>query len=512
MLKLLIVDDEVFTLKMLQKILNWELLGIGEIETASDGKEALEKVSSFKPHIVITDIKMPHMTGITFIEEMKKRGNDPAFILISAHSDFEYTKKAIGLGCFEYLLKPIDEEELEGVVKKLISYVYKQLEDKELSEKTKKQHKKHILNRYMKDGKLTLEVKKLLKVLEKDYKTYSLIRIQLIPETINAYDSMTTMQVVESNYMMENISQLFKEYGNNLVFDYEEDGWLVILGNVTEKQIYEALGRQRELFKTELNLEITLCFSKIQNRVLDLPKQYEHIGYLRQYSLYLEDQPILGEGYNCNLESWQENELNHLKNTILEYIEQNNSQKAIEGLHEMFLFSKNMNPIYLSRIYEYSYELLIMIKNRQMNTSLEEISYKSLEKITSMEKLEQFMLKAMGVSVSKEENIKMSKLVEEGIQFLYHHYNTNISLEDICSELNISKNYFCHLFKKETGQNIWTYLTDIRMAKAKELLKRTDMKSYEIAYDIGYDNPSYFSKIFKKIHHCTPNEYRDKKK
>lgn len=190
MLKLLIVDDEVFTLKMLQKILSWELLGIGEIETASDGKEALEKVNSFKPHIVITDIKMPHMTGITFIEEMKKRGNDSAFILISAHSDFEYTKKAIGLGCFEYLLKPIDEEELEGVVKKLISYVYKQLEDKELSEKTKKQHKKHILNRYMKDGKLTLEVKKLLKVLEKDYKTYSLIRIQLIPETINAYNTM----------------------------------------------------------------------------------------------------------------------------------------------------------------------------------------------------------------------------------------------------------------------------------------------------------------------------------
>ena len=512
MLKLLIVDDEVFTLKMLQKLLNWEALGIGEIETASDGMEALEKIESFEPHILITDIKMPRMTGISFIEEVKKREKDIAFIFLSAHSDFEYAKKAIKLGCFEYLLKPIDEEELEAAIKKLTTYVYKQLEDKELSQKTKTQHKIHILNKYMKEGKSTSEVRKLLKEIEENYKTYSLISIWLTPETINEYDSMNTMAGVESSYMMKSISELFSTYGNNLVFDYEEGGWLVLLGTVPEEKIYEALARQRELFKVELSLEINLCFSKIHNQLLDLPRQYENIGYLRQYSLYLENQPILGEGYNCSLESWQEKELLHLKTKILQCIEEDHISKGIEALRELFLLSKNMNPMYLSKIYEYSYEIIITIKNKRMDTTLEEISYKSLEKITSMEKLEQFMLKAMGESGFKEGNMKISKLVEDGISFLYEHYNTNISLDEICEVLSISKNYFCHLFKKETGQNIWTYLTEIRMSKARKLLESTDMKSYEIAYHIGYDNPSYFSKLFKKIHECTPNEYRDKKK
>ncbi|MCQ5089892.1 AraC family transcriptional regulator [Ruthenibacterium lactatiformans] len=92
--------------------------------------------------------------------------------------------------------------------------------------------------------------------------------------------------------------------------------------------------------------------------------------------------------------------------------------------------------------------------------------------------------------------------------YLQENYDRNLSLEEICSALGVSRNYFCYLFKKETGQNLWAYLTDNRLAKAKELLRTTQDKTYAIAYQVGYDNPSYFSKLFKKGTGMTPNEYR----
>jgi two-component system response regulator YesN len=105
-----------------------------------------------------------------------------------------------------------------------------------------------------------------------------------------------------------------------------------------------------------------------------------------------------------------------------------------------------------------------------------------------------------------------TKPVEEGILLIEEKYNENLSLEEICTKIAISKNYFCYLFKRETGMSIWNYLTVVRLQHAKQLLESTDMRSYEIAFLVGYDNPSYFSKLFKKYELMTPNEYRENRK
>lgn len=101
--------------------------------------------------------------------------------------------------------------------------------------------------------------------------------------------------------------------------------------------------------------------------------------------------------------------------------------------------------------------------------------------------------------------------IEKAIQIMKESYDQNVSLESICEELSISRNYFCYLFKKETGENVWTYLTRLRMEKAKELLRTTNLKSAEIGRMTGYQHPSYFSKVFKDMYGMTPNGYRAKK-
>ncbi|OMF34568.1 hypothetical protein BK133_12275 [Paenibacillus sp. FSL H8-0548] len=99
-------------------------------------------------------------------------------------------------------------------------------------------------------------------------------------------------------------------------------------------------------------------------------------------------------------------------------------------------------------------------------------------------------------------------LIQQAKQYMMDHFNTDLSLEQICEKVNVSKNYFSTLFKKETGKNVWDFLSEYRTERAKELLVSTHLKNYEIALEIGYENPSYFTKTFKKWVGIGPQEYR----
>ena len=109
-------------------------------------------------------------------------------------------------------------------------------------------------------------------------------------------------------------------------------------------------------------------------------------------------------------------------------------------------------------------------------------------------------------------NIENSKMIKRAKEYIRLNYNTVITLEEICAYIPVSKSYFCCLFKKETGESIWEYLTRFRIEKAKEFIYHTDMKNYEISYKVGYENPSYFAKTFKKITGATPHVYRERQK
>ncbi len=123
-----------------------------------------------------------------------------------------------------------------------------------------------------------------------------------------------------------------------------------------------------------------------------------------------------------------------------------------------------------------------------------------LEKIRDLDRSRQVQSDALSPAYSKT--------VEKSLAYIRSHYKQNLSLEEICSHVAVSKNYFCYLFKREVGVSLWNYLTKIRLEQAKKLLEESEMKTYEISDAVGYDNPNYFSKVFKKFCHMSPNEYR----
>ena len=113
---------------------------------------------------------------------------------------------------------------------------------------------------------------------------------------------------------------------------------------------------------------------------------------------------------------------------------------------------------------------------------------------------------------SREKERACSRPVRESLAIIEKCYRENLSLDEICGQIAVSKNYFCYLFKREMGMSLWNYLTVVRIRRAKELLEKTELLSYEVAFQVGYDNPSYFSRIFKRETGMTPNEYRLAKK
>ena len=181
--------------------------------------------------------------------------------------------------------------------------------------------------------------------------------------------------------------------------------------------------------------------------------------------------------------------------------------------------SESISPKYLGNIYTFCFETLLTVKAILLSGACETVedtgilstTYQEIASISSMNKLRNFMNEVIRAvsSVNKTKAMTYTTLVENGILFIEDNYNSNLSLEKICEHLAVSKNYFCYLFKRDTGMSVWAYLTEIRMAKAKEFLEKTDWKSYMIAYNVGYDNPSYISRLFRRLYNQTPGEYRE---
>ena len=146
MLKAILVDDEQLSIHMMENLIEWDRYGVRIAATAADGMEALEKFREHVPNIVITDIKMPNMDGIEFIRRVREISADAEIIFISAYADFSFVKEAIALGCSNYLLKPVDEVELEKTLQKITQKISEKSISRKLAQKSETQKKKMLLS------------------------------------------------------------------------------------------------------------------------------------------------------------------------------------------------------------------------------------------------------------------------------------------------------------------------------------------------------------------------------
>lgn len=402
-MKILIVDDEIITIKMLKNIIDWKSRGIDIIGYARDGIEAYNIVVREKPDIILTDIRMINMNGLELVKKVSTLYTDIKFILMSAYANFEYVKEAMQLGCKDYILKPIDERELEETLRKICEEIRGDESRNRAIDESIKHLRMFELYKYMKSGGNLNRIIRNRGEYSIGFENYIILLLQPNNNSIEDYIRVNTLELLQQSYVTNFLEELLIEKFNKkyLSFSFEDDSYIVIIEGADIEEV------------TQISVEITSFFSK--------ELELEISSYMSTLGKTLQELPILYKG----LKKLKEDE----------------------------------------------------VKRENIESEEKKIYSDSIEKCL--------------------------KIVEE-------KYDQNITLDDITKAVAVSKNYFCYLFKKEIGMSLWSYLTRVRLEKAKKLLKESDMKTYEIAFKVGYDNPSYFSKIFKKIEKVTPNEFREK--
>lgn len=426
-MKVLLVDDEIFTIRMLQSVIHWQEMGLELVGYAQNGNDAYSKVIENNPDIIISDIRMPGMDGLEFLRKVYGYNPSVKSILMSAYADFSYVKEGLKLGCSDYILKPIDEAELEHALRKVIFTIQGEKEQEKVVAKSVRQLDNMNLYRYMKTGHGKNKILKLQQ--EAGLTNYGVFMIQINNTTMDEYSSSANMELGHEGYYIRILEKIAAAYSEKTyIFDYDENCWTIILDGMADILRENAAKEMTRGLQEETGLQVNICFSERGHCLEELPGLYEEVRNLSKYSFCMGDEPILGYGYNCD-----KGEMDKLLECISESVEESASKSC-------------------------------------------------------------------------------SKPVKDSMEMIEKSYNENLSLEDICSQVHVSKNYFCYLFKREMGMSVWNYLTLVRLQHAKQLLEETNLRSYEVAFQVGYDNPSYFSKIFKKYENMTPNEYRASKK
>lgn len=516
MLKAILVDDELLSVHMMKNLIEWERYGVCIVDTASDGCEALEKFRAHRPDIIVTDIKMPHLNGIEFFRHVREMSADTEVIFVSAYADFALVKEAIALGGSNYLLKPIDELELERTLQKITRRIGEKNLAQRLVQKNEMQKKKKSLRDLLHGTGTPAIGRKLLDECFREGAPVMLMSVALRHETIGAYTDASSLSGEQVAYAQACIERVATQYAPCLALEDDESTWLLILSTARNEDAAAVAEALRQFLREEWHSDARVCFSRAATAG-ELSALYEQVMQIEKYSQYLGDVQVLSSEDRSDELAYCQARFVEYGRQATEALRRHNPMTARRMLQEALDASMAINPKDLHNVYDLCYEIVLCAKGMLLETGAEAecawlmgMQYGTIASLHTLEALRACMDRVLHMvsAPSAGKTDQYSQLVRDGIDFLNRHYDQNLSLEDVCNNLAISKNYFCYLFKRDTGVGLWAYLTDIRIRRAKALLRETSLRSLEIAFQVGYDNPSYFSKLFKKTVGMTPNEYR----
>ena len=531
MYRVMLADDEGIVRDSLKMIIQKNFPDQCEIEMARTGRDVIELAEIYRPDIVFMDIQMPGINGIDAIREIKKSNQTAEFIVLSAYDKFDYAKEAVNLGVLEYMTKPFDKAAICEVMLRAIDEI--DLRRKKRSDDLIIREKMETVTPIIENGFIyatmfneyaqeDVENYKNLLGLQTDYGCMLAFVVgddQKGRQMTNAVGASVRMQ---KSY--QKFRELLKEKWNCVVGAVISNKVPVFLPCEKQGVTYEeriemidtcrALARQ---LKKETDISFRIGIGSIR-KLMDSMESYEEALKALDHSngsvAHVDDLPIqcrYDEGYRLDLE----NELfDMLKNGTVEecgraaaryfdWMLENYGDQAdsvrLKTL-EFVLFAEH--DAYLNGGMTYHFE--------ERESYLKEIMQTQSARELRGWFVEKFRVCAANIRTKKDEH--ENRLVRRALEYIQENYRRDLSLDELSKELDISPYYFSKLFKEETGSNFVEYLTNLRMSRAQELLKDERCSMKEICLEVGYSDPNYFSRIFKKNFGVTPTEYREREK
>lgn len=527
----LLVDDEEEVFQVIMKKLDWESMGFRIAGYARNGVEALEMAEELQVDVVMTDIKMPYMDGLTLCKNLKELYQNLKVIIFSGFDEFEYAKEAIKIEAEEYILKPINANELREVFERIRNNLDKEMDEKRNIDK--------LRNYYMES----------LPILQENFYT-SLIDGRIPEDLIEKYARnyqielsgpyyVITVLHISTTYLAEeknmdpfllavSVKKLVEEQltgkWNSKVITYLRD--IIIIAQLASEEAMphftDAMDKICKMAKRVCNACVTAGIGHVCNKPVQLPLSYQGAKNAVSYRvLYGNTRAIniaeMDPQENADV-PWEEPYISK----IFKKIKLGDSKELRESIEE-FIAEMTRNKMSLQKyrilIMELITEVFRFGANNQIN--LEDIFgenndvYTQAMQIESPQALGQWLddnCCKMQKHILHERQDTTKAFVEKAIEYVSEHYaDQDLSIETICSYLNVSAAYFSTIFKKETGKTFINYLTDYRMEEALELLMTQNEKTYIIAEKVGYSDPNYFSYVFKKQFGMSPSKYKANK-
>ena len=540
MLKIFLAEDEVIVRETIKRMIPWEDLGFELVGEAADGEMALPLLLRQKPDLLITDIKMPFMDGLTLAKVAKKEIPGLKVVILSGYDDFNYAKQAINIGVEDYLLKPITKNALIERLTEIRSRYEHEKTQKEYYEKFHREMQAYEKNS-SRDFFEAL-VSGSMDMME-IYRRSEKLGLDIVAEaynvlifTMNCGEDFSGQREGYSEWEAESLELLeefFSENTSAMLFRCNIFSYGVLIKG--QKETIEENTRscvseiQRIFDRKEQKRQWFVAAGEPVERLSQIQKSYYSAS--RAFSQrYLYDENILYYDEMASMEKknvteddstyLQKVDVNALNPAILQKFLSNGLLEETENFVKDYFYAIGQEPLESLVFRNYvtlnvRFSVMSFLKEIGCDTrtleqeDTEDVlseSSKSLENAIAY--AEKIISQAIALRDQNSGN-KNRSILKTAVDFIDSHYmEEDMSLNKAANAANVSANHFSALFSQNMGQTFIEYLTNLRMNKAKEYLRCTSMRSSEIAGEIGYKDAHYFSYLFKKTQGMTPSDYR----
>ncbi|KAB3531117.1 response regulator transcription factor [Alkaliphilus serpentinus] len=525
MIKLMIADDEHIVIESIKFIVEKFVDGIEVVGSAKSGREAIEKALILKPDIVFMDIHMPGINGMEAIRHIKDFNKEAIFVIISAYEYFQYAKEAVNLGVHEYLLKPINKNKVIETLKNLTQVIEgkrRAMErEMELMEK---------LNRILPHLEGQFLYSQLFNSSSKDVMFYEnvlglnlqqgYIMVVSIDSTVAEGKEENIKRSLEKQQLYEILRMELKNHCTSLVAPPLLDRIVAFISSNEESEEYETRNRGIDYAKKvskAIDKKITLDYRIGLGRSYDIELLSESYNEAYVAATYPSEEKIIHykdiDWTTPFVDSYPQKREKYL----LHNLQMGDMNGTVEAFEEIFLWLTTNGRGDKNYIKSKLIELFILTQRILPNYSDEGKDYYNsyLHLILEIEDLQELKLAYINYLKNTVRRLdeyrkrELRGLIAKAIKYIDDHYKQNISLDDVAKEINMSYHYFSKFFKDSTGKNFVDYLTELRIEKSKQILRDSSINIKEVCFEVGYNDPNYFSKIFKKITGITPTDYRN---
>jgi len=526
MYRVVVIDDENTIRRGIVNLINWNELDCEVVAEFSNGLDTVNYLKNNQVDIVVSDIKMPGMNGIQLAEYICNNSIQAKMIILSAYSDFEYAKQAIKFKVFDFVIKNGFAKELPEVIKKAVSTIKKEREEssklitvqRSVYENINDVKEKFILEYLLGYTEDINEIKRKFESLNILLDSFIVITCEIMAEDSEFLNNIHAE-------IKKSISLGFEGfYHISLVVDRELIATVVSLkenSNNTVNQIKNLCNNILFMINEFLKVNVRFGISLIHDRLDELAKAYQESKTTLAYIFDESKKISTFDEYNVGQKCVNEVCVNKYIERIVSSLEANNVTAAGNILEQLFneYISKNITieDIKVSALAICtSCFMLISTYKTEDNTHIEygEIIYKKINKCKYINRLYeivneciQYVFDAMNNNVSNQKQI-----VNDINNYIMKNYSRKITLNDIASNLHISCSYLSRLYKKEQGETIINFLNKTRIEMAKKLLKNTALRISDVANEVGFDDPAYFTHVFIKYTGSSPKDFRENKK